>query len=72
MKKSHAKKALLTSVLALVLCVGMLMGTTFAWFTDETIESNLALFEDLEITGVTAELFDRSLLEEIYADGPTI
>lgn len=44
----------------------------FAWFTDETIEANLALFEDLGITGVAPELFDRSLLEEIYADGPTI
>ncbi len=28
------KKALLTSVLALVLCLSMLIGTTFAWFTD--------------------------------------
>ena len=44
----------------------------FAWFTDETIDSNVALFADLGITGATAELFDRSLLEEIYADGPTI
>ena len=28
------RKALLTSVLALLLCVSMLVGTTFAWFTD--------------------------------------
>ena len=44
----------------------------FAWFTDETIEENVALFADLGITGASADLFDRSLLEEIYADGPTI
>lgn len=44
----------------------------FAWFTDETIDSNVALFADLGIEGAGAELFDRSLLEEIYADGPTI
>ncbi|MFV0308535.1 MAG: ABC transporter substrate-binding protein [Desertimonas sp.] len=44
----------------------------FAWFTDEVIETNVALFEELEITDVTPELFDRSLLEEIFADGPTI
>ena len=44
----------------------------FAWFTDETIDDNMELFADLGITGATAELFDRSLLEEIYADGPTI
>lgn len=34
MTKKHTKKALLTSVLALVLCFAMLLGTTFAWFTD--------------------------------------
>ena len=28
------KRALLTSVMALVMCVVMLVGTTFAWFTD--------------------------------------
>ena len=30
------KRALLTSVMALVMCVVMLVGTTFAWFTDTT------------------------------------
>ena len=30
------KRALLTSVLALLMCVAMLIGTTFAWFTDTT------------------------------------
>ena len=30
----NTKKALLMSVLALVLCFSMLIGTTFAWFTD--------------------------------------
>jgi NitT/TauT family transport system substrate-binding protein len=44
----------------------------FAWFTDEVVENNMVLFEDLGITGATPELFDRSLLEEIFADGPTI
>jgi NitT/TauT family transport system substrate-binding protein len=44
----------------------------FAWFTDELVEDNMALFADLGITGATPELFDRSLLEEIFADGPTI
>ena len=28
------KRALLTSALALLMCVAMLIGTTFAWFTD--------------------------------------
>ena len=30
----QTKRALLTSVMALVMCVVMLVGTTFAWFTD--------------------------------------
>ena len=28
------KRALLTSALAILMCVAMLIGTTFAWFTD--------------------------------------
>ena len=34
MKKNSTKRSLLASVLALVMCVSMLVGTTFAWFTD--------------------------------------
>ena len=34
MAKKHTKKALFASVMSLVLCFAMLVGTTFAWFTD--------------------------------------
>ena len=34
MRKKTTKRSLLASVLALALCVIMLVGTTFAWFTD--------------------------------------
>ena len=44
----------------------------FAWFTDESIDDNLELFTELGITGGSEDLWDRSLLEEIYADGPQI
>ena len=30
----HTKRALFSSVIALILCFSMLIGTTFAWFTD--------------------------------------
>ena len=41
MKKTRStKRALLMSVLAMVLCVSMLIGTTFAWFTDSVTSSN--------------------------------
>ena len=33
-RKKTTKNALLSSVMAMVLSVAMLMGTTFAWFTD--------------------------------------
>ncbi len=33
-KQKSTKKTLLTSLLSLVLCMAMLIGTTFAWFTD--------------------------------------
>lgn len=42
----------------------------FAWFTDEQIEQNLELFDILGVEGGTAEMWDRSILEEVYAEGP--
>ena len=40
MTKRSTKSALLLSLLSLVLCVSMLMGTTFAWFTDSVTSAN--------------------------------
>ena len=34
MTSKSTKRALITSVLAILMCVAMLIGTTFAWFTD--------------------------------------
>ena len=38
--KQSAKKTFLLSVLSLLLCVSMLIGTTFAWFTDSVTSAN--------------------------------
>ena len=38
--KRSAKRALLLSVLSVMLCVTMLVGTTFAWFTDSVTSSS--------------------------------
>ena len=38
-KKNTTKKALIASLLALALCFSMLVGTTFAWFTDSAVSS---------------------------------
>ena len=39
MKKFSSKRALLLSVLSMVICVSMLIGSTFAWFTDSATAS---------------------------------
>ena len=38
-RKNAMRKALFSSVISLLLCVSMLVGTTFAWFTDEVTSS---------------------------------
>jgi len=40
MTKRSTKQALLLSALSLILCVSMLIGSTFAWFTDSVTSSN--------------------------------
>lgn len=40
MTNTSTKRALLSSAIALCLCFVMLLGTTFAWFTDEVSSSN--------------------------------
>lgn len=40
MNKKTAKRALWSSILSLLLCVSMLVGTTFAWFTDSVTSAN--------------------------------
>ena len=64
MKKFSSKQALLLSVLSMVLCVSMLIGSTFAWFTDSatanvnTIQSgNL----DVELVGEDGEPLEGAL-----------
>lgn len=43
----------------------------FGWFTDEAVAQNLELFEILGVPG-DESLWDRSLLEEIFAEGPRL
>ena len=50
MKRNH-KSALLLSVLSLVLCLSMLVGTTFAWFTDSvSSDKNTIVAGNLDVT----------------------
>ena len=36
----NTKRAMLASILSVMLCAAMLIGTTFAWFTDSVTSSN--------------------------------
>ena len=50
-KMKSTKRALLTSALALLLCVSMLIGSTFAWFTDSvTSAGNIIKSGKLDVT----------------------
>ena len=39
-KSKVTKRALLSSILSILLCFTMLLGTTFAWFTDSVTSAN--------------------------------
>ena len=49
------KRALLSSVLAMLICVAMLIGTTFAWFTDSASTA---------VNKIQAGTLDVQLLDE--------
>ena len=51
MTKKSTKRSLLLSVLALLVCASMLVGTTFAWFTDSvTSAGNIIKSGTLDVT----------------------
>ncbi len=55
-KTKSTKRALLTSALALLMCVSMLIGSTFAWFTDSvTSKGNTIQSGTLKVDLVDAE-----------------
>lgn len=72
MKIRNTKRALILSALSLLACVSMLVGSTFAWFTDSVTSSgnkiqagklDVQLFMDMgdgyeEITNESASIFD--------------
>ena len=59
-KCKSTKRALLSSILAMVLCVAMLVGTTFAWFTDRvTSGANQIVAGNLDV-----ELYHGANLDE--------
>ena len=72
----QTKRALLTSVMALVMCVVMLLGTTFAWFTD-TARTSVNKIEagnlDVELYyGNTADGADGTVWGKLDNNSPAL
>lgn len=60
--KKNTKKALLMSALSLLLCCSMLIGTTFAWFTDEvTSGKNQIIAGNLDVELEYAKVVDGQI-----------
>ncbi len=74
-KQKSTKRALLLSTLSLLLCVSMLIGTTYAWFTDSvTSGSNLIKAGNLDIVmeywdGDSWEDAEGKVIPFVAADG---
>ena len=72
----QTKRALLTSVMALVMCVVMLLGTTFAWFTDTARTSvNKIQAGNLDVElyyGNTADGADGTVWEKLDNNSPAL
>jgi predicted ribosomally synthesized peptide with SipW-like signal peptide len=63
MKKNQTRRALLMSALSLLLCMSMLVGSTFAWFTDSvTSGRNTIVAGNLD---VVLEYWDGDSYEEV-------
>ncbi len=68
--KKATKRALLTSITALAMCVVMLVGTTFAWFTD-TATANVNKIQAGKLD-VALEMFDTAQNTWVTAEGKTL
>lgn len=68
MDSKHTKRALLSSALALVLCFTMLIGTTFAWFTD-TASTNVNTIQAGTLK-VALEMYENG--QWVDAEGKTL
>ena len=71
-KSKSTKRALLMSALALLMCVSMLIGSTFAWFTDSvTTGSNIIKSGNLDVDLIDASGASMSgeIIEFVAKDG---
>ena len=67
---ANTKRALLTSALAIVACVAMLIGSTFAWFTD-TAGTGVNKIQAGSLK-VDLQIFDKTTGKWVTAEGKTL
>ena len=66
-RTKKARRALITSLISLVLCCVLLLGTTFAWFTDSvTNTGNRIEAGKLDTTPLVTHTFPLREIEEAY------
>ena len=74
MKKRTTRRALVMSLLSLLLCCSMLVGTTFAWFTDSVTSGKNKIIAgnlDVELTHTSASVTAAETVEgetELFVD----
>lgn len=71
-KTKSTKRALLTSALALIMCVSMLVGSTFAWFTDSVTSAGNIIQSgtlDVDLVDANGNSMEGKVIEFKTADG---
>lgn len=64
--KNKSRSALLTSIISLLLCISMLVGTTFAWFTDEVVSGNNVITAgNLDVDVYYGDVEDENSIEVV-------
>lgn len=65
-KKRRTRRALINSVISLLICFSMLLGTTFAWFTDEVVTGKNTIIAgnlDVELVHSNANVTNESVAD---------
>ena len=67
-KSRNTKKALFASLLSMLLCISMLMGSTFAWFTDSVTSGNNRIVAG----NLDVELYHGEVTDDNKVTGETV
>ena len=72
MNSKNTKRALLSSVVAMLVCFTMLLSTTFAWFTDTAVSGSNVIVSgklDIELVDANGDSLEGQMIEWAAKDG---